>query len=423
MKRIFLLLLALLFVGAWAGQKMLQDSGYTLIAYGQTTIEMSIWVFLALLITTFLLLHWGINLLNRSLKSGTRFRIWNRGRSLKAAHNKTLKGLIAFSEGNWWKAQRLLSQSADKNELPLINYLAAARAAQEQGDEEACDELLQKARQSTPQAEIAVGISQAQIQLSRDQLEPCLATLLNLRKRAPKNTYVMKLLSEVYIQLCDWKALGQLIPELRRNKALKQEKLTQTEQLCYKQLLQLSISQIPTASNEDKRKALGESWHNMPGQLNKDDILARHYTDLLVSIGADEKAEGVIKDLLKRKWDEQLVNLYGRIEGANPKKQLDTARSWLKDYPLSPDLLLTLGRLSQRNEHWGKAVTYFEQSLEQAPRAETLSELARLLQHLGETDRTLKLMEKNLTLVGGGLPALPLPEKGAKLAAPAEHSS
>jgi len=420
MKRIFILLLALLFVGAWAGQKMLQDSGYTLIAYGQTTIEMSIWVFLTLLVVSFLVLHWGINLLNRSLQSGTRFRLWNRGRSLRVAHNKTLKGLVALSEGNWWKAQRLLSQSAEKTELPLINYLAAARAAQEQGEEQTCDDLLQKARQSTPQAEIAVGISQAQIQLSRGQLEPCLATLLNLRKKAPKNTYVMKLLREVYIQLHDWQALGKLIPELRRNKALKAEKLTNTEQLCYRNLLEQSIDQISTASNEDKRKVLGETWHNMPGQLTKDDVLARHYTDLLVSIGAEEKAEGVIKDLLKRNWDDSLVNLYGRIKGSNPKKQLDTARGWLKDYPMNPDLLLTLGRLSQRNQHWGKAVTYFEQSLEQDPRAETLSELARLLQHLGETDRTQKLMEKSLVLVGGGLPALPLPEKGETLAAPAK---
>jgi len=420
MKRLFLLLLAILFVGAWVGQKMIQDSGYTLLAYGGTSIEMSLWVFITAQVVLFLALHWGLNLLKGSLQSGTRFRLWSSGRSLRVAHNKTLKGLVALSEGNWWKAQRLLSQSAEKTELPLINYLAAARAAHEQGDEQTCDDLLQKARSSTPQAETAVGISQAQIQLERGQLESCLATLLSLRQKAPKNTYVMKLQREVYIQLGDWTALSQLIPELRRNKALKPEKLLKTEQLCYQRILEQSIAQIPTASNEEKRKALGVSWHSLPGQVTKDAELARSYTDLLISVGAEEKAETVIRDLIKQKWDDSLVNLYGRIKGANPKKQLDTARNWLKDYPLNPDLLLTLGRLSQRNEHWGKAVTYFEQSLEQEARAETLSELTRLLQHLGETERSLKLLESNMNVINGGLPQLPLPEKGAQLASPAE---
>jgi HemY protein len=417
MKRIFILLLAFMFAGTWIGQKMIQDSGYTLFAYGQTTVEMSLWVFLVLIVALFFALHWGINLFKRSLKSGRHLRLWSGSRKSRIAHDKTLKGLIALSEGNWWKAQRLLSISADNADLPLINYLAAAHAAQEQGDEKACDELLQKARASTPEAEITVGINQAQTQLARGQLEPSLATLLSLRKKAPKNTYVMKLLRKVYIQLNDWQSLQALIPELRKNKALKPEKLLQTEQLCYQKLLELSIVLPDSASSDEKRKALAETWHNMPGQLTQDDQLARHYTRLLVSIGAEAKAEPVIRDLIKRNWDNELVNLYGRIEGENPKKQLDTARSWLKDDPLNPDLLLTLGRLSQRNQHWGKAITYFEQSLELSPRAETLSELARLLKNLGETDKMRQLMDKHLGVIGGGLPALPLPQKGTKLTA------
>ncbi len=415
MKRLFILLLILLFAGAWIGQMMIRDSGYTLLAYGQTTIEMSLWVFLVLITVLFFALHWALNFIKGSLQSGSRFRLWNRGRSQRIAHAKTLKGLVALSEGNWWKAQRLLSLSAEKTDLPLINYLAAARAAQEQGDENACDELLQKARTATPEAELAVGISQAQIQLSRGQFEPCLATLLNLRKRAPKNTYVMKLLRDVYIQLCDWQALSELIPELRRNKALKPEKLIKTEQLCYKRLLEHSIALPEGTDTEARSKALGIAWHSMPAQLTKDDQLARHYSELLISIGAETKAEPVLRDLIKRQWDDHLVNLYGRIAGENPQKQLDVARGWLKDYPLNPDLLLTLGRLSQRNQHWGKAVTYFEQSLEQQPRVETLSELARLLQNLGETQRTQKLIDKHLGLVGGGLTALPLPKQGTRL--------
>ena len=412
MKKLLILLLILLFAGAFIGQLMIQDSGYTLIAYNNVTIEMSLWVFLIALLSVFFLLHWSLNLLRGSLRSGQRFRLWSKGRNQRIANTKTLKGLIALSEGKWWQAQRLLTQAGDKSELPLISYLAAARAAHEQGEDADCDDLLHKARDAAPEAEIAVGISQAQILLSRGQYEPCLATLLDLNKKAPKNTYVMKLLREVYIQLNDWSALSKLIPELRKHKAVKPAKLLKTEQRCYSNILEQSISQLPAhADNEEKAKALGVAWHNMPGQLTSDEVLARHYTNLLVSIGAEEKAEVAIRDLLKRNWDDSLIALYGRIEGSDAGKQLDFAKGFLNDYPMNPDLLLTLGRLSLRNQHWGKAVDYFEQSLAEESRPETLSELARLLQHMGETDRTLKLIENNFSLIGNGLPQLPMPDK------------
>ncbi|WP_261842581.1 heme biosynthesis HemY N-terminal domain-containing protein [Aliamphritea ceti] len=419
MKKLLILLLILLFAGAWVGQLMIQDSGYTLIAYNNVTIEMSLWVFLIAMFAVFFLFHWALNLLRGSLRSGQRFRLWSQGRNQRIANTKSLKGLIALSEGKWWQAQRLLTQAGDKSELPLISYLAAARAAHEQGEDADCDELLNKARDAAPQAEIAVGISQAQILLSRGQYEPCLATLLDLNKKAPKNTYVMKLLREVYIQLNDWSALSKLIPELRKHNAVKPAKLLKTEQRCYSNILEKSISQLPAhADNEEKAKALGTAWHNMPGQLSSDDVLARHYTNLLVSIGAEEKAEAAIRDLLKRNWDDSLIALYGRIQGSDAKKQLEFAKSFLNDYPMNADLLLTLGRLSLRNQHWGKAVDYFEQSLEEESRPETLSELARLLQHMGETERTLKLIENNFSLIGNGLPQLPMPEKAVAITKP-----
>ena len=107
------------------------------------------------------------------------------------------------------------------------------------------------------------------------------------------------------------------------------------------------------------------------------------------------------------------MNLYGRIASEDPAKQLDQARSWAKKNPDSADLMLTLGRLSLRNQHWGQAVKYFEESFQIEPRAENLAELTRLLRHMGEERRVEQLLQSNLTLVAGGLPELPMPEAAA----------
>ncbi|WP_286240434.1 heme biosynthesis HemY N-terminal domain-containing protein [Neptuniibacter halophilus] len=415
MKKLFLLLLVILAAGAFIGELMVKDPGYVLIAYNQTTIETSLWVLLVALILGFALLHGILSLISRTQLPTARLQAWKEHRNQRISRRKTLKGLTSLSEGNWAQAQKQLAQAAERSDLPLVNYLAAARAAHEQNNEKATDELLQKARNSTPEAELTVAISQAEIQLSRGQLEPCLATLLRLRSMAPKNTYVMKLLKDVYLRLNDWSALAKLIPVMRKHQALKEDGLAELSRQCNSQLLQESIDKLPVeTSAEDRHKALGRAWHNLPGDPGSDPELVQRYTELLVSLGADDRAEQHLRDLIKRNWDEQLVNLYGRVNAENAKKQLDTARSWAKSHSESPALLLTLGRLSMRNQHWGQAVKYFEQSLELEPRSETLAELARLLRHLGDQDRAQALLQQNLNLVASGLPELPMPEAVAE---------
>lgn len=412
MKKLFLLLLLFLAAGAWLGEKMIKDSGYVLVAYDQTTIETSLWVLVVLCAVSFVIFHWLINLLTRTRFPTAKLHAWKEHRNQRISRRKTLKGLTLLSEGNWAQAQKQLAQAAEKSDLPLINYLSAARAAHEQNNDQATDELLQKARSSTPEAEVTVAITQAEIQLSRGQLEPCLATLLRLRSLAPKNSYVMKLLKDVYLRLNDWKALSKLIPVLRNHQALKEEELNDLSAQCYSHILNDSVTNLPVeTSDEDRLHALGKAWRELPSDQMLKGGLVQQYTELLVSLGAESRAEQNLRELIKKSWDETLVNLYGRVSGDNPKKQLDQARNWAKKRTESPALLLTLGRLSMRNQHWGQAVKYFEQSLDLNPSAEALGELTRLLRNLGEADQAQTLLQQNINLVTAGLPELPMPEE------------
>ncbi|SEA77444.1 heme biosynthesis HemY N-terminal domain-containing protein [Marinobacterium iners] len=410
MKKLFIILLILLVAGAWVGQLMVQDPGYVLLSYQQTTVETSLWVLLLILVLGFALLHWLFNLVHNIRLPGDRLRSWRSDRNHRLARSKTLKGLVALSEGSWWKAQRYLTQAAQRSDLPVINYLAAARAAHEQGDSKSSDDLLNRARQSTPEAEVAISITQAEMQLERGQLEPSLATLLHLRRQAPKHTHVIRLLKEAYLKLEDWKGLTELLPELKRLQAMKDDELEQLELQCHLHQLEYSISSLPDGADAQERlRSLSRSWQSIPQPLLRNPVLVSRYTDLMIEIGAEVEVEKMLRDLIKRQWDEHLVRLYGRIQGENAEKQLNIARGWLKQHADSPGLELTLGRLSMRNAHWGKAINHFERSLELQPDAETFKELYRLLHHLGEDKRTLDMMTRELQQLDNSLPALPLP--------------
>jgi HemY protein len=201
--------------------------------------------------------------------------------------------------------------------------------------------------------------------------------LLHLRRQAPKHTHVLRLLKDAYLKLEDWKGLTGLLPELKRLQAMKDEELQQLELQCHRHQLELSLAGLPDSADAQERlRSLSRSWQAVPQPLLRNPLLINHYADLMIKIGAEVEVEKMLRDLIKRQWDEHLVRLYGRIQGEDAEKQLNVARGWLKQHSDSADLELTLGRLCMRNAHWGKAISHFERSLELRADAETARQFA-----------------------------------------------
>ena len=194
-----------------------EDPGYALLSYGDWSIEGT----LVLLVTALSLLISGILLLVYLLVKTINFPIklgsWNQNRKTVKAIKNCNKGYIELAEGNWREAEKHLRKSANGSGMPLLNYLAAARAAQEGGSQHRRDNYLLQAHKSDPQADIAIGLTQAELQIKDGQAEQALATLMHLRNVAPKHKQVLKMLFRVYQQLNSLKDLENLLPELRKN--------------------------------------------------------------------------------------------------------------------------------------------------------------------------------------------------------------
>ena len=126
--------------------------------------------------------------------------------------------------------------------------------------------------------------------------------------------------------------------------------------------------------------------------------MVKHYTRCLITLDAHNDAEQVVRDSLKRNWDEQLVYIYGLIESTDPDKQLTTAEAWLKGNQNNPVLLLTLGRLCKRNKLWGKAQSYLEASIGIQARSDSYKELGQLMEQLEEPDKASSYFRQGLLL-------------------------
>jgi heme biosynthesis-associated TPR repeat protein len=203
-----------------------------------------------------------------------RLQQWEQRRKALRARNALNRGLIELAEGDWPGAEKRLLKHAADSETPLLNYLAAARAAQQQGAHERRDHYLRLAHQGMPDADIAVGLTQAELQIAHRQMEQALATLTHLRTLAPRHGYVLKMLMRLYERLHDWEHLRDLLPELRKRKVLDAGAAERLE-------IRLHGELLAQAARGGDMEALRDAWNRVPRRLlHNPDLVLVYATQL-----------------------------------------------------------------------------------------------------------------------------------------------
>jgi HemY protein len=292
-------------------------------------------------------------------------------------------------------------------ERPLMHYLGAARAANELERYDEADDLLNRAREREPDAQLLVGLTRAQLLINRGDYPQARNTLEELHGLQPQHRTVLRLMQQLYVTQHDWQALCVLLPELRKERVLKDSELRDLERRAWVASLQ-EAGERGLNEGETALQPLTQRWQNVPSALRADPAIVAGYAAQLLRLGAEEEAEEVLRHALKQGFDATLVQLYGQVRGRDPGKQLQAAEGWLKEHPNDPGLLLTLGRLCLINKLWGKAREYLEASLSFQRSAETCAELGRLLAQLGEVGRSNQLFQEGLVLLDRRTPGLPV---------------
>jgi HemY protein len=409
MRKFFLIIVLFLILGGVMGLLMRQDSGYVLIAFAGVTLETSVWVFSAFIIVLLFVLSWVKRILFAALRPGSSLAKLTGGISQKRASRNTIRGMLELVGGNWNKAEKLLTKSADQVPYPLINYIGAAYAATEQDEHERSKAHLRTAHNSTPEADFAISFAQSQIQMRQKHYESALATLLRLHKIKPKHRQVLKMLVQAYTHLKDWDAILVLTPKLKKEGILDTANMLELEKKAFLALLDnMNFRSKMGHKNDELVKEMESLWSKL-NELDKDENMRTLFARSLIRFGDEQKAEQFIRNSLNKDWSETLIIEYGHITDINSKKALTTAEAWLKREPNSPNLLLVCGRLSQQQKLWGKAKDYYQSAIDLDPDSEALAELGRLLNALGDSQHSQELMQISLLNSSKRLKTLPLP--------------
>jgi len=392
--KFLIFVLVLLFGSVTLTLAVMHDPGYVLIARSPWSVEMPLTVFAVIAVLGFGAAYMLVRISIRLWNTPRDVTLWRRGQRVRRAREALVHGLTSLTEGNWEKAEKQLLADIGHSETSLVNYLAAAFVAQAQGNTEKRDEYLALGHQNSPDHALTTGMAQAQLQIMAHQSERALATLSQLRTLEPKHPRLLGLLAHTYRDLHDWESLANLIPELRKHKALAAIDIDTLELNARRELLMLAL---PSGAGS----VLKQSWNAVPHQLRRHPDLVAIYAQHLMAQGAMDESEELLSATINHTWNDDLVRLYGRVESTNPVAQLDTAEGWLATQSDSPALLLTLGRLAARNKLLDHARDYLEKSILLRGPAEAYQELAELLERRGERDKALEYYRRALELYSG----------------------
>ncbi|MET0356978.1 MAG: heme biosynthesis HemY N-terminal domain-containing protein [Cellvibrio sp.] len=411
MKKLIALAIAIILLALWGFGVILPDSGYVLFILGQKTVETSLWFacFLVLLLvvlwwltTRFLLVSWSI------AQNLTDFFVFG---TTERASKRAASGLIDFLSGDWLQARKKLLRTASKVESPLVNYLAAARASYELGDQEDALKILSDAQKKYTTFAVPIGVAQAKMEMSNGRFEQAKIILLTLQQKAPKNPIVINCLRELYEMRQDWLGLGDIFPLLKKYKVCSVAETMEIESLVMLGQINLAGITAQHATAPERINILRRTWGKVPSYQQKSPHLVAAYAKALIDNLQDYEAEVLLRKTLSKSWEDNLIDLYGVLRVSDVTELIRNAETWLKYYPQNAALLRALGRLHLRNHLWGVARDYFQRSLAIQKSPETYAELARILTSLGETQKSLEIYQAALQLSVTSLPDLPQPTK------------
>jgi HemY protein len=316
------------------------------------------------------------------------------------ARSSLSQGLIEYAEGRFEQAEKILLQQVKYSDNRLLVYLSAARAAQQLGAHDRRDEYLRKAQIEAPDADVAISLTKAELQLAHNQNEQALATLTQLNKLNENHTYVITLLANTYKHLHDWDNLKNILPQLKKHGTLSAESFLSFEILVYNG--QLSNLTKATRLSYAGSQPLIDFWNDVPHHLKTIPDIVEHYAKQLISIGAVGEAEIVLRHFLNNSWHESSIVLYSELDVMVDNKQLEIAEGWLNNHQQNAYLLLALGKMCIARSLWGKARNYLEASIAINPMPENYLKLARLLEeHMNEPSAAQEYYRQGLHLLAG----------------------
>lgn len=386
-----LLLFILLIAGIVLGPMLAGHQGYVLIQTDNYNIETSVTGLAIMVILSVLVLFFIEWIIRRLLRTGAHTRGWFLGRKRRNAAKQTKLALLKLAEGDHKQVEKLLSRHADHSEQPTVNYLLAAEAAQQRGDEIRANQHLARAAELANNDQLPVDITRVRIQLARNENHAARSGVDKLLDIAPRHPEVLRLAEQAYTRTQAWHSLLEILPAIAKAHIADDEQINALEQQAW-------IGLMDQAMAEQGREGLSSWWRSQSRKTRHQTALQVAIAEHLIECDDRDAAQEIVLDGLKRQYDDRLVLLIPRLKSGNPEKTQKSLMQLIKHQADNPLLYSTLGQLMMQHGEWQQASDAFTQALKLRPDAFDYAWLADCLDRLHQPEEAAKMRRDGLLL-------------------------
>ena len=390
MLKVFILFV-LLIAGIVVGPMIAGHQGYVLIQTDNWNIETSVTGLVIILIISLLVILGVEWLLRRLFRTGARTRGWFTGRKRRRAQRHTQTALMKLAEGDHRQVEKLLSKDADHADVPVANYLLAAEAAQQRGDEIRANQHLERAAELSDNDVIPVEITRARILLARNEDHAARHAIDRLLEVAPRHPEVLRLAEQAYVRTGAWSSLIDILPAMEKSQVGDEQHRADLQQQAWLGLMNQAMA-------DQGSDGLKRWWSNLSRKTRQQTALQVAMADHLIECDDHQTAQDIVLDGLKRHYDDRLVLLMPRIKSSNPEALEKALRQQIKQHGATPLLHSTLGQLLMRHGEWQQAVDAFQQALAQRPDAFDYAWLADAYDRMHRPEEAAKMRREGLLL-------------------------
>lgn len=387
-----LILIIALTAGLAVGPDLAGNQGYAIISVADRTIEMSVTTLFVLIVISFGALFLLEFILRKLFTLSSTTRGWFTSRRDRKARELTNTGLMKMLEGDWKQAEKLMIKGANHSDAPLLNFLAAAEAAQGRGDVESRDYYLQQASDlHSDDNKLAIAITRAKLQFRHQQYEEALASIQGLINKHPRNTILLTLLKDCYVQLKDWQALLRILPELKRAEVITEPQFDQLEVMSECGLM----AHIAVQQGSD---GLLAHWNGLSRTVKQKTEVITCLVEQLSTRQADNQAYVILREQLKKENSDALVKLIPNLTLNDYHPAITKLEELLRQDEENPVTQSALGQLYYRQQQWNEAKAHFEKALEVRSDVTDYAWLAKTLENLDDANAANRISREALTL-------------------------
>lgn len=385
--RWLLLLVVIAALAAFGWHWVAEDPGYVLLRLRGWRVETTV-----VAAVVILLLAWAV------LTGLWRLLRWPFGafsrRHRRVSQQRMSDGLIALMEGRHGDAERDLNRASRLPSLRGPALLASAEAASRRGEHGRALEALNEASQSAPQA---ARVMRARVLRRDGKPAEALALLIPDSEKGTLTPGGWRELILAALANGDIKRARDALAPLQKSGALGNRAYAALEA----EVLTATINASADGA------ALNTLWSQLPKAQRRIPAVVDAYARRASSFGLTLPAMDEVESALRREWSPLLIETYGTLSGDDVEARLRRAESWLDAHPNDANLLLTLGRMCNRLQLWGKAKQYLTRSLELIPGATAWEALGNTFAGQGDAARA-QLCYRNALAFGRGDAVTPL---------------